>query len=161
MTPADHLSLIHKFYEAFSRRDWETMATCYHKDVTFSDPVFINLKGIEVSMMWRMLCERAQSFHLTHQNASTEEHIGSCDWEAKYLFSKTGRNVHNKITASFEFKEGKIFRHVDTFDFWKWSQMALGPAGLLLGWSSFLKNKVIQKANTDLQRYIQKVSQQA
>ena len=54
---------------------------------------------------------------------------GSADWTADYLFSKTGRQVFNEIHAEFEFKDGKIFRHHDTFDIWKWSRQALGISG--------------------------------
>ena len=57
-------ALIERFYEAFQRRDVDAMAACYAPDVTFSDPVFVELHGGEVTDMWRMLVSRAQKFTL-------------------------------------------------------------------------------------------------
>jgi hypothetical protein len=60
------------------------------------------------------------------------------------------------IDADFEFKDGKIFRHRDHFDFWRWSRMALGTSGLLLGWTPFLKNKVQTTAKARLRKFMEK-----
>jgi hypothetical protein len=54
--------------------------------------------------------------------------------------------VINKIKANFVFENGKIKEHKDSFDFYKWAKQALGFKGLLLGWTSFLHNKVKQQA---------------
>jgi hypothetical protein len=62
--------------------------------------------------------------------------------------------VHNKIDARFEFKDGKIIRHRDSFDFWAWASQALGPPGRLLGWSSFLKNRVRAQAAKSLAAFM-------
>ncbi|MCH5685819.1 nuclear transport factor 2 family protein [Niabella sp. W65] len=32
--------IVEKFYDAFSRKDFETMNSCYAEDIVFSDPVF-------------------------------------------------------------------------------------------------------------------------
>ena len=58
-----------------------------------------------------------------------------------------------RFYACFRFQDGKIIRHRDRFDFWRWSRMALGPAGLILGWSPMLKNKVRRQAAKSLARY--------
>ena len=39
---------------------------------------------------------------------------------ATYTFSATGRTVVNRIRARFDFRDGKIVRHVDSFDLWRW-----------------------------------------
>ena len=145
--------LIHTFYQSFKKLDAEGMASCYHDSVEFSDPAFPDLKGKMVANMWRMLCAQAQNFELSYADVNADDMEGSVNWEAKYDFSKTGRKVHNKIQASFIFENGKIVQHVDSFDFWRWSKMALGPAGLLLGWSPMLKGKVTNMANASLMRY--------
>lgn len=150
--------LIHTFYQAFKKLDAEGMAACYHDNVEFSDPAFPDLKGDMAGNMWRMLCSQAQNFELTYSEVSADDMTGSAYWEAKYDFSRTGRSVHNKIQASFVFEKGKIIQHVDSFDFWRWSKMALGLAGLLLGWTPMLKNKVSTMANANLAKYCQKNS---
>jgi len=142
--------LIEKFYTSFQRLDAEAMIGCYHPDIRFSDPVFPNLSGAEVGKMWRMLCSQAKNFELTFDAIEADELTGKARWEARYDFSATGRRVHNKIDAVFEFQDGKIIKHIDTFDFWKWSSQALGLVGFLLGWMPLLRKKVQKQAGERL-----------
>lgn len=146
--------LIETFYSAFQNLDGEKMAEYYHPEIEFSDPVFSDLKGEEASAMWKMLCSNAQNFSLTFDQIEADDNSGSAHWEAKYDFSATGKKVHNKIDAKFQFQDGKIIRHKDSFSFWKWSSMALGPAGMLLGWTPLIKNKVQQQAMKNLEKFI-------
>ena len=146
MSAEQNAALIQRFYEAFARRDAANMAACYHAEARFSDPAFPDLQGADIGAMWTMLCERAQDFSLSFSAVKTEGDRGSAHWEARYLFSKTGRQVHNVIDASFVFRDGLIIQHDDRFDFWRWSRMALGAPGLLLGWSGFLRGKVQAEA---------------
>ena len=131
------------------------MQACYHDQVRFSDPVFTDLKGGSARAMWHMLTLAGKDLQLTYKNITAEGNTGSCDWEAFYSFSRTGRKVHNIIHASFEFKDGKIIRHTDSFDLWKWAGMALGTPGKLLGWSSVIQSKVRNTAATSLARFIE------
>jgi ketosteroid isomerase-like protein len=146
--------LINTFYTAFQRLDAEAMARCYHADIRFSDPVFPGLSQMEVAAMWKMLCSQAKNFELTFTDVQANENKGKAHWEARYDFSATGRRVHNKIEAEFEFQDGKIIKHTDSFRFWKWSRMALGPAGLLLGWTPLLRKKVQRQARERLARFM-------
>ncbi len=104
--------------------------------------------------MWHMLCERGKDLEITYSEVEADDQKGKAHWEAVYTFSQTGRKVHNKIDAEFEFRDGKIIRHTDRFSFRKWSAMALGPIGVLLGWSSFLKAKVRNTAGRSLKAFI-------
>jgi len=138
--------LIHDFYSAFQKLDWQAMQQCYAEDVHFSDAVFGDLKGDDASAMWHMLCDRAKDFELSFSDVQADDSHGSARWEASYTFSQTGRKVQNVVFAEFQFADGKILRHSDHFSFWRWCRMALGPMGALLGWSGFLKRKVQQQA---------------
>lgn len=131
--------VIAKFYEAFKQRDAKTMLSCYHEDIVFHDPAFGELDYRGVGKMWTYLLEKGDK-DMKIDYVVLDEH--RANWEAQYLFSSTKRKVHNKIEASFEFRDGKIVKHTDHFDFWKWSRMALGLPGYLLGWSPYLRNKV-------------------
>lgn len=136
-------SIIESFYSAFKDGDKEQMVSHYHPNAEFQDPAFGKLKGEEVKNMWRMLIDRSKGqLKIEFSDINSKGNKVYAHWEAKYLFSQTGRQVHNKIDAEFEFAEGKIIRHTDRFDFWKWSSMALGTPGILLGWTSMLRNKV-------------------
>ena len=144
--------IIESFYRAFQRRDAEGMAALYREDVRFSDPAFGPLVGEHARNMWRMLAERAADLELEFSNVTDT----TAHWEARYTFSQTGRKVHNIIDARFEFKDGKIARHDDVFDFWRWSRQALGVPGLILGWSPMLQNAVRKKALAGLAAFEQK-----
>jgi len=142
--------LIERFYQAFARRDAEAMKACYADDIVFTDEVFPHLVGPRAGAMWNMLCERANDLQITASEVSADDTTGGARWRALYTFSATGRHVENLVRASFTFRGGKIVRHVDSFDFWRWSRQALGPAGLLLGWSGALKRKVQGNAGKSL-----------
>ncbi len=146
--------LIQKFYESFAGNNADAMISCYADDIEFSDPAFGLLKGENAKNMWKMLVERAKgNIKIEFKNVVADDKKGSADWTADYLFSKTGRKVFNEIHADFEFQDGKIIKHTDTFDLWKWSKQALGISGILLGWSSFLKNKIQKNARESLAEY--------
>ncbi|HEX8475039.1 MAG TPA: nuclear transport factor 2 family protein [Pyrinomonadaceae bacterium] len=145
--------LIETFYTSFQRLDAEAMARCYHPDIRFSDPVFPNLSGSQVVDMWKMLCSQAKDFELTFADVQANDRTGKARWEARYNFSATGRRVHNKIESRFEFQDGKIIKHADSFDFWKWSSMALGLVGILLGWTPLIRRKVQKQAGERLARF--------
>lgn len=148
---------LQKFYTAFQEHDAKRMAECYHKDVVFNDPAFQNLKYDEVTAMWAMLIERSNgNLEISFDSIVSDNQMAQCIWEADYEFSKTGNTVHNVIHATMEFKDDLIIKHTDEFNFWRWSRMALGMPGTLLGWTPFLKNKVRKMARTSLDKYLKK-----
>jgi len=143
------------FYEAFQSHNAKEMADHYHEKATFSDPVFTHLNAQQVRAMWHMLVERADGdLNITFHDVQTHGKVQKCTWEAQYHFRKTNRPVHNIIRSEMTFEDGKIIKHKDTFDFWKWSRMALGWPGILLGWTPLLKNKVRSQAQYALNKYM-------
>lgn len=142
-------NVIDKFYNAFRNLDAETMVSCYHDSIVFEDPAFGILQGERAKNMWRMLCEsqKNKDFHVTYTNVKASDDKGSASWEATYTFSKTGRKVHNVIEAHFEFQDGKIIKHTDTFNLYKWSKQALGFKGFVLGNTKYFKNKLKAQTN--------------
>jgi ketosteroid isomerase-like protein len=154
-----HSELITRFYTAFAAGDVEAMVSCYHPEIQFEDPAFGALSGKAAGNMWRMLLGRSKGgIQITFSNVWADDTRGGAHWEAIYQFGATGRAVHNKIQANFEFKEGKIFRHKDHFNLWKWTRMALGWKGYLLGWTSFMRHKIHAQTNGQLQAFMAKNS---
>ncbi|MBL1280981.1 MAG: nuclear transport factor 2 family protein [Fluviicola sp.] len=148
-------AIITQFYTAFSELNPEKMTSSYHKDVVFEDPAFGQLEGKRASNMWRMLCEsqKEKNFIVTFSDIQSDDNTGSAYWEAKYEFSKTGRKVHNKIIAQFEFKDGLIIKHTDDFNLHSWAKQALGFKGYLFGRTSFFKKKLQKQTNSLLDRF--------
>ena len=153
--------LIERFYTSFQKLDWRGMHECYHPKVFFYDPVFEDLDAARVKAMWKMLCLQARDFSLEFNKVEADQEYGSCQWKATYTFSKTGRKVVNRIKAHFKFHEGKIIEHMDDFDLYTWSRQALGAPGWVMGWSSYLKNKIRKTAKSNLERFMQQDSLQA
>jgi ketosteroid isomerase-like protein len=145
-------ALIGRFYDAFAARDAAAMNACYAPDVVFEDPAFGELHGEQVRAMWKLLCARAEDLQIAASGIEADERRGRAHWDAIYTFSQTGRRVHNKIDARFEFRDGLIAVHRDRFDFWAWSRQALGVPGLLLGWTPFLRHKVRAQARAGLRK---------
>jgi ketosteroid isomerase-like protein len=139
---ATNADLIERFYAAFGARDGAAMAACYTPDAVFTDPVFGELRGADPGRMWIMLTDRAQDLAITLESHSASDTDGQAHWLADYTFATTGRAVHNDVHARFAFRDGLIAEHHDDFSFYAWSRQALGPAGLLLGWTPLLKRKV-------------------
>ncbi len=145
--------LIERFYDAFGRSDGHTMATCYAPDVHFSDPVFPDLSGPRAGAMWQMLTEAPGELRIELLEHHADQAAGSAHWRAHYVFSQTGRPVTNDVQATFAFRDGLISEHHDRFNFHRWSRQALGPAGLLLGWTPMMRAAVRRKAADRLEEY--------
>ena len=149
--------LITKFYTSFQQLDHKSMNDCYSDHIIFSDPVFGILEGEEVRSMWEMLCTNAKDFSLTFTNIRLlDDEYATCNWTARYTFSKTGRKVINHVKAHMKVKDGKIVEHSDAFKVSKWAGQALGITGVLLGWSNFLKRKIHRNAKKSLETFMQR-----
>ncbi len=147
---AANAALIERFYDAFARRDPGGMIACYHRSVTFSDPVFPSLDAAGVAAMWRMLCARGKDLVVAVSDAHADASHGGARWVATYTFSATGRKVTNRIAAAFDFEDGQIVRHVDRFSLWRWASMALGLKGALLGWAPPVRAAIRSQAAKSL-----------
>jgi hypothetical protein len=147
-------ALIEHFYEAFGRHDGDAMVACYHPSVEFSDDVFGVLAAREAGGMWKMFCETGTDLRVEASDVRADDRTGSARWDAWYTFAATGRKVHNVIDARFEFEDGLIRRHKDSFSFSRWAGQALGTAGKLLGRTPFLRKQVRARAHKTLTEYL-------
>ena len=148
--------LITDFYAAFQAHDAERMIAAYQPDAVFSDPAFGQLEGDRLFAMWRMLCARAADLEIRVSDIHADDVAGSAKWEALYTFGMTKRRVHNVIQASFVFSDRRIMKHTDMFDMWKWSGMAIGLPGKLLGWFPPFRSFLRKNFAKQLQSYIDK-----
>ncbi len=147
--------LVEKFYSAFLESDAKTMNSWYSENAEFSDPVFPHLKGDDIKAMWSMLCQRkaepgSRSFSIVEVNETS----ASINWSATYKFPLNGRLIHNEIQSVMTFSNGKIIKHVDRFDFWKWSRQAFGLPAMLFGWSWPFQSAVQKSIDAKLREFI-------
>ncbi len=149
--------LINNFYNAFASLESDGMNNCYHPQAVFTDPAFGELHDEQLFAMWRMLIARSDgNLIVTHANVIAEGNHGSAEWTARYNFKQTGRTIVNRVTASFEFENGKIIRHTDQFDLWHWARQALGWKGWALGWTPFFKSQLRNQTQAMLASYMEK-----
>jgi hypothetical protein len=144
---------LESFYSAFQKGDGETMAKLYAPSAQFEDAVF-KLEGSKIGSMWKMLCQNGKDLKISYSVLSATKDSGRVQWIAEYTFAATGRKVINHITAHFELKDGLITKHKDQFSFWKWSSQALGPLGVLLGWTTVVRGQVQRLAANNLEKFI-------
>lgn len=149
--------LIETFYKALQNKDAETMISCYHNDIIFSDPAFGELRGDDAKTMWRMLCSNSSNLRIEFSDIKASLKKGSVHWEAWYTFSKTGRKVHNVVDAEFDFKDSKIIKHIDRFNLHRWATQAFGLKGWLFGGTRFFQNKLHQQTNEMLTAFREKL----
>ena len=118
------------------------MQDCYHPEARFTDEVFVNLDAPEVKAMWQMLISSAKDLEVVYKNVELSGNTGSANWIATYTFTSTQNKVINNIEAMFEFRDGLIYRHRDSFHFYKWAGMAFGAKGIVMGWLPFFRKKI-------------------
>jgi ketosteroid isomerase-like protein len=139
-----------EFYRAMNQLDAAGVTRHYAPNVVFHDPVFGELRGEDPSRMWRMLLARAKDMRVAHEILQADDKRVVTRWIATYTFQKTGRPVENVITATMDVENGKIVRHTDVFSFYRWARQALGPVGMLLGWTPLVQGKVRAEAAASL-----------
>ena len=103
--------------------------------------------------MWEMLCKRGKDLQIEFRVLRGDDSGAAAHWDARYTFSGTGRRVLNSIDAEFELRDGMIVRHRDRFDLWRWTRMALGLKGVLLGWLPAVQNAVRAQAARSLAEF--------
>jgi limonene-1,2-epoxide hydrolase len=150
---ASNVALVERFYAAFDRRDHGAMAASYTPTARFSDPVFRDLTGPRIATMWRMLCERATDLRVECGPVRAAGDVARVEWQAWYIYSGTGRRVHNRIATSLELEQGLIRRHDDVFDLYRWARQALGIKGLVLGWTPLAQRAIRRQAIRSLEAF--------
>ena len=146
--------LIDRFYAAFDRKDGDAMAACYAPDARFSDPAFGELRGDGARRDVADAHRPGARPQRRAGRARGRRDTGSARWIARYTFTQTGRPVANDVRARFRFRDGLIAEHDDAFSFHRWARQALGPPGLLLGWTPVLRASVRKRARGNLERFM-------
>ncbi|MES2387944.1 MAG: nuclear transport factor 2 family protein [Bacteroidota bacterium] len=149
-------ALILRFYTCFQNKDYYGMQASYAENATFTDDVFIDLNAAQARAMWEMLIKSGKDLSLEFSNIHADGRVVRAQWTATYTFSRTGNKVINKITSEFVIANGKIVKHTDSFNFYTWAKQAFGITGLLLGATSYFRNKIRRTALENLAIFMAK-----
>ena len=162
MSDANQETVEH-LYRCFSAHDGDGMAACYAPQATFSDPVFVGLRGREVGGMWQML--NGQGGDLSLEMSPIEGPLEgpapggeryTVRWTARYTFSATKRKVVNHVVSELVVKDGLITEQRDRFDLAAWLAQAMGPFGHLLGWTGLPAFLIRRSARRKLAAYLRR-----
>jgi hypothetical protein len=108
-----------------------------HSDL-FKDPVFGLEDSAHAKAIWKLLIASSLSYSQKTgveplridvagiQTNSQDENQVRVYWNATYTYSETGRYVENHLTSDLTIENGKITRQRDSFDYCRWTEMALG-----------------------------------
>lgn len=152
-----HEKIILTFYTALANKDITTMLNCYHPKIVYEDVGFGTQKGKRAECVWRLLLEIGDiNTKIVVENIQSGNRSVSAKWNADYVYGSQKRPVHNIITATFRFQEGKIIYHKDNYSLWKWSKQSLGIFGWLFGWSWLFKQIVRKELNKSLTDFMNK-----
>lgn len=121
-----------RFYKAMQSGDYETIMSLYHPDAEFSDPAFPGIKGSKLEGMWKLITNAKPDIKFRDVEVQKDGSVTG-HWDADYELIK-GNPIHNSIDSKFEFKDGKIIKHTDSFNFSKWADQAFpGILGKAIG----------------------------
>jgi|GEM_PF-4095942 len=123
------LATANTFYAAFASRDTPTMRAHYAPNVAFHDPLFGNLEGGQVMLMWTTIQPAANPFKIVPSAATNP--VMRADgawtvqvtWDAHYGLS--GRPIHNTSKTTLVIKDDKIIEQRDEWDLDRWTAQAL------------------------------------
>lgn len=143
--------VVDRFFEALRRADDAVINACYHPQISYSDPLFEDLRGARVALRWRLLLREAQSFSLEHELVFADERKVQVQWTVDYALK--GKKIRLPILSTLAIWDNLIVRQVDEYEFWQYSRQAQGFAGLLLGGIEPFQQLVKRRARSDLERF--------
>ena len=144
---------IHRFFTAYQNKEYTTMQNCYSKDAVYNSPIYGLINAEHVKAMWEMICKTNEEESLHFEKIELLDHeYTTCDWSLAYYY--TNRRINNKIKSYLRLENGLIIEHTDAFDLYKWSRMAFGLTGLLIGWSKFFQKKIQKSTRNKLSEFI-------
>ena len=73
--------------------------------------------------MWEMLLSNKKTdTKISFDIRRVSDERGKVNWVAEYVYGEKKREVTNKVSGEFKFKDDKIIEHIDSFNLWKWTR---------------------------------------
>lgn len=139
------IEIVKEFYEALNKRDYKIVNGLYHSEAKYRDEIF-DFNGIEIHALWYNATLPEMDISVKLESIREEGDKVITEWEMRYTLDIIKRRINLKEKGVFEFKDEKIYRHTDTYDFWAWCTQAFGAIGRVMGWSNWLRNRVRNQA---------------
>ena len=148
--PEDSGILLARFFGALAARDTARLANCYHPLVTYSSPVFPDLRGVLPVAMWRLALERATDLRVDWDVAFADPRKAQVKWTGRWLDGTSERRL--AVASTLSIWDGRIVRHVDEFRFPAFAAQAVGLPGRLLGWHGPWRRRLQRRLRARLEQ---------
>jgi heat-inducible transcriptional repressor len=123
--------LVARFFGALAARDAAGLARCYHPLVSYSSPLFPDLRGPLPAAMWRLGLARADRLQVRWDVVFADPRKAQVNWTARWADGSAQRRL--TVATTLAIWDGRVVRQVDEFRFPAFAAQALGLPGQLLG----------------------------
>lgn len=144
-----HEALVRDLLDALARGVGSGVAACYHEAIFFSDPIFPSLRGEDALKRLERIAPYVFDLAIDIESVTADDDGARAIWVARYAFGAARRPVAIRVDSLFAFRDGKIVRQFDRFNFWRWAAQSWGTAGKLFGWFAPVKWWVRRKVRVD------------
>jgi hypothetical protein len=138
------VSVVERFFSAYANADPVAMSACLHPQISYSDPLFPDLRGVRVGLRWHWQLRHATEFKLQKQIMFMDERKAQLKLDVAYLWH--GRAVHHEVLSTLTIWDDLIVRQIDEYPYWPYAKQAYGVAGHLLGGLGWAQSVVQRRA---------------
>ncbi len=118
---------------AIAEQDRQALLACYHDSISYSSPLFPDLRKELVLDAWDLVYAGMESLTFEHEFVFADERKAQLAWRCTYL--RDGRKVVFPGLSTFSLWDEKIVRQVDEWDFPSWARRQFGLKVWLFAWS--------------------------
>lgn len=153
--------LLTNLFQCLNAHNASGIAACYREDATFQDIAFRLRNKKQIHAMWDMICspnkKGLSDIKATVQELTANDSTAHAVVIEDYTYRDNGRKVHNKITSTFEFRDGRILKQEDRCDPVSWANQAIGGVkGFIAGHIEFARRLIaMNKLKTERPRAFQ------
>ena len=122
-----------RLFQALMAQDMDKLRLSYHDAISFSSPVFPDLRREMVMSGWQYMLEDIKDLRLEYEVLYADERKVQVAWRCQY--QKASRSVRFKGISTMSLWDDQIVRQVDEWNFSQWARRHFGLKGILLSWS--------------------------
>jgi SnoaL-like domain len=130
---APAVQAVEALLRAIEQQDREALQTCYHESVSYSTPLFPDLRKEMVLDAWDLIYDGMESFAIEHEFIFADERKAQLAWRCTY--QRNQRHVVFPGMSTFSLWDDKIVRQVDEWAFASWARRQFGVKAWLFSWS--------------------------
>lgn len=139
--------LLRSLFQAIDAHKVNDVVDCYTENATFEDIAFRLENKKQIRAMWEMLFkpevnDRRCDLRVEVKEVTADDAAGRAAIVDSYTYRDKLRPVINRIESTFQFRDGKISKHIDKCDAICWARQAIGGfEGFIAGHVEFIRRR--------------------